>query len=310
MAGMEFVTRADLADAVIAESAKAGDGADGGGRIVALLDAACLPGLPERLEDWDAPSLAMFQGDAAEDLRDVAPYFVEMDAAVFRHFVNDQDVHWAMWRKRAGVLIATDLSLEELRKHFRRFLRVETAASVYFFRFWEPAAARDYFRALPRGDRRERWFLPRDGGRISAFLIPDVTADGLWIERGRAAKLDTQNQPPFTISPDEMGAIEEGRRQDDVTMMIALMAATFPDLTRADPPIDLERSVQKSVGRAWEFGIKQRDNAFQIAAWDAHTSGKFETIDPAGHLRALLESPIDEADKMRRLEERIAELEA
>lgn len=297
MSGTEFIPRADLAAALTAR-----------GRIVALLDAACLPGLPERLETY-GPALSLFQGDAAKDLRDVSPYLVEMNDKLYRNFVNDKNVHWAMWCKRPGILLATDLSLEALRKHFRRFLRIETAGSVYFFRFWEAAATRAYFQALTTDERRDRWFLPREGGVISAFLIPDTTADGVWIERAADLCAAPPVNRPFTLSNAEFGAIQGARQQEDLAAMVALMAATFPDLAQAMPPADLERGVLRSVGRAWEFGIKQRENAFQIAAWDAHTSGHFEAIDPAGQLRALLEAQINETDKMRRLEDRIAALE-
>ena len=56
------------------------------------------------------------------------------------------------------------------------------------------------------------------------------------------------------------------------------------------------------------FGIRQRDYVFRVAAWDLHTDGRFEATDPNRQLSKILEMQTGEADKMRRLAERLKEL--
>lgn len=138
------------------------------GPVVGLLDAANLPGLPERIESRQAEALGLFKGETASVLRDVAPYLIRLpaDSLLLRDFLNDSSLPWAMWRKRPGVLLQTDLDLAALARHLRRFLRVTTPDGMFFFRFWEPASARAYFDTIASSEDRPRWFFPREGGQI------------------------------------------------------------------------------------------------------------------------------------------------
>lgn len=280
--------------------------------VVALLDAACLPGLPERLESRAMPTLSLFQGDLAETLRDVAPYLVQIDPAgsLMRDFVNDGDLPWAMWKKRPGILIATDLDLAALQKHFRRLLRVRTDDGTFFFRFWEQASALAYFAAITDSADRGRWFYPREGGRIDALLIPDAQADALQVFSADGPRPDTRpwEGRPFSLRPPELAALRETRIHDNIQQMIMLMARTFPERVSSLPADQLDKRVRRSVSRAAEFGIRQRGNAFRVAAWDLHSDDVFEAVDPGGNLRRILHTDMLEEDKMRQLVDRLAQL--
>ena len=280
--------------------------------VVALLDAACLPGLPERLESREIPALSLFQGELAEKLRDVAPYLVQMDTAgtLMRDFVNDADLPWAMWKKRPGILILGNLDLAALQKHFRRLLRVRAEEGTFFFRFWEQASALAYFDALAASADRGRWFYPREGGQIDALLVPDTQADALRVFPAGAPRPEARpwESRPFRLDPVELTALRNTRIRDDIQQMVALMLRTFPERAGNLPPGQLEKQVRRSVSRAAEFGILQRGNAFRIAAWDLHSDDVFETVDPAGTLRQILRADLLEEDKMRLLTERLAQL--
>ncbi|WP_299290343.1 DUF4123 domain-containing protein [uncultured Paracoccus sp.] len=280
--------------------------------VVALLDAACLPGLPERLESREIPALSLFQGDLGARLRDVAPYLVQMDTAgtLMRDFVNDADLPWAMWKKRPGILILGDLDLAALQKHFRRLLRVRAEDGTFFFRFWEQSSALAYFDAIATSEERGRWFYPREGGQIEALLVPDAGTDTLRVFPAGAPRPATRpwESHPFRLAPPELAALRSTRVRVNVQQMVTLMLRTFPDRATSLPQEQLEKRVRRSVSRATEFGIRQRGNAFRIAAWDLHSEDVFETVDPAGTLRRILRADLLEEDKMRQLVERIAQL--
>lgn len=280
--------------------------------VVALLDAACLPGLPERLESREIPALSLFQRDLATQLRDVAPYLVQMEVggALMRDFLNDTDLPWAMWKKRPGILILGDLDLAALQKHFRRLLRVRAEDGTFFFRFWEQASALAYFDALSASEDRGRWFYPREGGQIEALLVPDAKADALRVfsAGGPRPAARPWESRPFSLAPAELAALRNTRVRDNIQQMVALMLRTFPQQAAKLPPGQLEKQVRRSVSRAADFGILQRGNAFRIAAWDLHSDDVFETVDPAGTLRQILHADLLEEDKMRMLTERIAQL--
>ena len=280
--------------------------------VVALLDAACLPGLPERLESREIPALSLFQGDLATQLRDVAPYLVQMETggSLMRDVLNDADLPWAMGKKRPGILILGNLDLAALQKHFRRLLRVRAEDSTFFFRFWEQASALAYFDALATSADRGRWFYPREGGQIDALLVPDAKADALRVFAAGGPRPEARpwESRPFSLAPPELAALRNTRVHDNIQQMVALMIRTFPDRVANLPPGQLEKQVRRSVSRAADFGIRQRSNAFRIAAWDLHSDDVFETVDPAGRLRQILHADLLEEDKMRLLTERLAQL--
>lgn len=292
---------------------EAADALAQGGGIVALLDAGRVPGLVERLETGASPYLCLFQGDAAETLADTAPWLVALRPGdpLLRRFLDDRALDWALWDKGAGILLRTNLPLEALRRHLRRFLRIELEDGVFFFRFWQPDMARTYFAGLGPA-RLSRWMFPREGGRIDALLIPDPEAGALIVASSPAAPHDTADpgrdprRGALSLSRDELALLHQARQQQDLARMTALMAATFPERAGSLAPHTLDRALRRSVARAAEFGIRQSDHAFRLAAWDLHADGAFEREDPEGELRAILEAGFPETDKMRRLSERRA----
>ncbi|MFV0411366.1 MAG: DUF4123 domain-containing protein [Paracoccus sp. (in: a-proteobacteria)] len=299
--GQEFIPRQLLLDQLA-----------GRGPVIALLDAANLPGLPERIESRRVEALSLFQGKSAEELRDVAPYLVRMDpdSPLMRDFLNSHDVPWAMWGKRPGLLILSDLDLEALQKHFRRFLRVQTERGTFFFRFWEPASAAAYFEAIEDSPDRGRWFFPREGGQIDAIMAPDAAQDRLqsFAVKGERPENPDWESRPFTLLPDELEAMRGTRTEQNLRQMVTLMAETFPALAARMSPADMDKAVRRSVSRSAELGIRQRNNAFRVAAWDLHSGGKFEDGDPGGELRRILTADLGETEKMHRLAERISRL--
>ncbi len=283
------------------------------GQVHALLDAARLPGLPELLESRDIPARCLFQGKAADELRDVAPYLAQTDPVgpLLPHLLDDTDMPWAMWQKSPGILIVSDIDLASLTQHFRRFLRVQTDRGPNFFRFWEPVAAQAYFTALEgNDDMQDRWFFPRGGGRITALLVPDVYADEFTAFHSADAPAGpTPLARPFSLGAPEIAALRAARMQEDLTAMLVLMIRTFPERAAQMDQTQLDKAIRRSVARMAEFGIRQRDNVFRIAAWDLHSDGPFENSDKSGRLRQILETNNPEGNKMRDLSQRLAQLE-
>lgn len=300
LSGQEFISRQHLTDHLA-----------GRGPVIALLDAASLPGLPERIESRQVEALSLFMGAKAEELRDVAPYLVRLDlnGVFMRDFLNNGQLPWAMWSKRPGLLLLSNLDLKALQKHFRRFLRVQADGNTFFFRFWEPASAIAYFNASAASNDRARWFFPREGGQIDALLVPDLPRDRLCIyTAGPQPQKPVWGNTPFTLQPAELEAMRATRIEQNLQQMVTMMVQAFPDIATKLPPADLNQAVRQSVSRSTELGIHQRKNAFRIAAWDLHSGGRFEDTDPGGSLRHILTASLDETEKMRRLAERIVQL--
>lgn len=108
----------------------------------AILDAAKVPLLPEMLGISGLDYACLFKGEAAEELRNVAPYLVRLEEGhVFtRRLFSNGEAGWQMWDKEPGIFIRAQVGLDELRKNFRKFTKISTdAGSMEYFRFWEGA---------------------------------------------------------------------------------------------------------------------------------------------------------------------------
>lgn len=119
-------------------------------RTYAILDAAKVFGMVEMLENSGLDYRSLFQGQAEEDYRDVAPYMVELEEnhpfteILFTHRPdlpeNMTTLH--MWHKEPGIYVRSRFGFEILRKHFRKFTKLQDEDGKWFyFRFWEAGNA-------------------------------------------------------------------------------------------------------------------------------------------------------------------------
>jgi len=115
----------------------------------AILDAAKVVNFVEMLEASGLEHRCLFKGEAAQEMRDVAPYVVRLEEGVdftrnlFSHD-PEQEVPWFMWDREPGIYIRSRGALDEMWKHFRKFTKVKIAdGTMQYFRFWE-ASVVDY----------------------------------------------------------------------------------------------------------------------------------------------------------------------
>jgi len=113
---------------------------------------------------------------------------------------------------------------------------------------------------------------------------------------------------PRVLLKQDVEALCRRRVDRDLTEVAALMRQTFPEQAARMDDEALDRQIRRSASRAQDFQIRQRANVFRLAAWDLHSDGAFERGDPENRLRTILQSDASEADKMRLLAERLAEL--
>ena len=109
----------------------------------AILDAAKVVNFVEMLEASGLEHRCLFKGEAAEEMRDVAPYVVRLEEDVdftrnlFSHD-PEQEVPWFMWDREPGIYVRSRGSLDDMWRHFRKFTKVQDESGKWFyFRFWE-----------------------------------------------------------------------------------------------------------------------------------------------------------------------------
>ncbi|MDO5606533.1 MAG: DUF4123 domain-containing protein [Paracoccus sp. (in: a-proteobacteria)] len=105
----------------------------------AVLDAAKIANLPEELENGGLPHLCLFRGAAQQEWGHVAPWLVALtpEARLTRRLFTDKP-YFGLWPAAAAMFVRSDLGLDALWRHFRRFTRIRDGQQRWlFFRFWE-----------------------------------------------------------------------------------------------------------------------------------------------------------------------------
>lgn len=155
-------------------------------KTYAIVDAAKLQWGGSEIENCEMPYRCLFKGDAAQELKDVAPYLIELNAetsftrTLFTHNKNMPDemtsVH--LWHKEPGIYIRSRANFEDLWRHFRQFTQIQDENNKwYFFRFWEPWVLREYLNSLCN-DKSEviTWF----GEQSEVTELISVTGGALY----------------------------------------------------------------------------------------------------------------------------------
>ena len=111
------------------------------GPLYAILDAACEPSVPGRLDRSGLEYESLYEGGRGDELAPFGPWLVRLPAGT--PFLDElvRDGWGASWT----VYLTCDLSLPELRKHLRKFLIVKLAdGRQVYFRYYDPRVLRTY----------------------------------------------------------------------------------------------------------------------------------------------------------------------
>lgn len=114
-----------------------------------VLDGASVPGLLERLDEWQPATECLPSGEIKPDLAEVAPYLVRLEP-------ETEFCHWVLsegWGNHWGIFAIAEANLRTMRQHFRRFLTVhDENGKPLWFRFYDPRVLRTY---LPTSNAAE-----------------------------------------------------------------------------------------------------------------------------------------------------------
>ncbi len=105
------------------------------GRLFAILDACDSPSIPVLCAGLgESRAVSLYRGTAEEQFADIAPYLVHVDTAELLDWVLQFSVTPG-W----GIMIVASGTLEQLRTHFRKFLKVQGPdGKPMYFRFYDP----------------------------------------------------------------------------------------------------------------------------------------------------------------------------
>lgn len=104
-------------------------------RAYALIDASQSPDIAVLLEAFDSPARCLFDGDAGEDLGDVAPWLVELTRLddAWDWFVEDG------YGRNWGILLHSRLEIARFKTQLKRFLKItDDKGDSFFFKYYRP----------------------------------------------------------------------------------------------------------------------------------------------------------------------------
>lgn len=229
-------------------------------KTYAVLDAAKMPYLLTGL--LDASGLryqSLFQGATQEDVHEHAPYLVELTEGsdlTCKLFTGAEGVH-GLWEQKLGILLRSRAGFDDLRKHLRKFTRIqdEETGKWFFFRFWEQKYAAQYFSSLSTNfERSQRWFLC-DGQHRTFICTPDPQKSQMVIigpvhdlELGRA-------NTPMRYAQPEKDLLREAKKQIFSEKLEKHLSENIPCF--AEVGADRRQSlVGDLINRASVFGIR------------------------------------------------------
>ena len=160
-------------------------------KVFAILDVGKINSLLNSIEESGCEYRCLFQGKASEEFRETAPYIVQLEPAndftknMFSATGSSRDI----WGMEAGIFIRSRESMNQLRKHFRKFTRVQVEADMRwtYFRFWEPKMITYFLRGTCQSNL-EAFFN-------SAFEIHTRDDSGKWL------RITLENRPLETQTP-------------------------------------------------------------------------------------------------------------
>jgi hypothetical protein len=129
--------------------------------LYALLDAARDDRVLELVRESGDEHQCLYEGDKAVELAEVAPHLVRLPT---HSLILEKLLHEG-WGKSWGVYLTSHGSFQDVRKHFRHFLRVESEGQAFLFRFYDPRVLR-VFLPVCNPEESHQFFGP-----VNCFLI-------------------------------------------------------------------------------------------------------------------------------------------
>jgi hypothetical protein len=275
----------------------------------AVLDAAKVPGLPEMLEGSGLQHACLFQGSAAEELRDAAPWIVRLEENHFltRALFTRGDGPLDLWDAEAGIFLRSAAPLNAVRAHLRKFTRCQdTRGRWVYFRFWDPLPSQAYLDCVAQETPESLALLGKPGPALIplALTCPAIGA-ALVFKCGMIPEtLPTVNQ----LTPTQEQALAramEARRRSEIAKAIR---TGFAEESAHLDDAQLMQLVGDAVHRTGGYGIRSVRHVHVFACWQLVYGAGFEARDPQGILARICGAVGDEGEKIKRVGERLSAL--
>ena len=246
---------ADSADALRGEL-KAG--------LYAVVDSCDEPAVPAWAKDAGPERcVSLYRGDPEEEHWDIAPYLFKLDEPLLARILGHlKDRPW-------GLFAACKGTLEEMRRHWRRFLLVKSPqGEEWVFRFYDPRVL-EVFLPTCREEEARSFFGPC---RWLALTVPGTDA----LARIEPAKPAPPGQLPtasaskqqlLAIRPEQMEAFQVLAERMFARRVAAFLRDDHADLVEGLDDEELLRRTTLGLARAKRHGMAWERTQVVFVTW-------------------------------------------
>lgn len=259
------------------------------------------------LDDLDVPVRCLFKGDAAETLKESAPYLIDMtlpagaceDGASVPVF--HRDFFAKHWGANTGIFIRTPAPMAEVWGHFRKFTKVamEEDGNRVFFMFHDPRVLPGYLRNIQRNAAKVRCFCSDDQGAPFQFIV-EKEGSGAFTACPDMALLAERPRPRFSLSYSDFLSHAAAVRRKRASRMAERIKADFPNELADNDLGRVADFALKITDRFNGYCITKQEYIHVLVAWSIFFGEGFEDKDPQGILRDICRSELSEDEKFAR----------
>lgn len=233
----------------------------GSGRLYAAFDGADTPDVAEKAREIGPRyGVCLYRPqDDDEELADVAPYLFQLTPELFpwvRSLIGEDP--------SACIFALADTNLEGMRRHFRRYLVVQSPAGTKMnFRFFDPRVLVTWLDCCTAEELDDFY------GPVAEFGIP--TEDGLgalfW-KRRVEGPMRRRSEVLLKLRPAQMRAFAKASEERFVDRTTLFLQSEFAD-ARREPRTSLKPAVAEQIDRARGHGFSTEIQlvTYVVTAW-------------------------------------------
>lgn len=259
------------------------------------------------LDAIDLPAQCLFEGKAAEESGETAPWLVDMSIPESGN-AGGLSFHRRFFARHyptgTSLLIQTDASFAAMRQYLRRFtqLPVQDDGRVRFFRFWDPRVLHPFLITIADDAPRMRRMMITDAGQPLNYIIHDGEVD-ICLSPD-AEKLADTPVMPMRLYFSDFDTIARARAAERRKRMADRICASFTRELEHRPRKAIEAAVDHAVRIFGGYGFKTYAYLHFFAVWTVFYGPGFETRDPAGTLQEICRSSAPEAERFKAFRDR------
>ena len=258
-------------------------------KTYAIVDAGKFQWGFDEIKNCGMPFRCLFKGEAAKQLKDVAPYLIEINQEsrftqrLFKYDPEIPDVMTSvhLWHKEPGIYIRSRSDFDTIWKHFRRFTRVQNdKGEWYYFRFWEPKVSLNTLQMLSGNQKETSDFLrPRNNPPVFSIL---VISDAKLSVIKPVDTIDESTRAPFILTKDKYDFLNNSYRErfeKEFAKKLFDISPKHRMWLAIDSIEPIEKFVQILAYGAKEIGFRAKNEVAKLVSF-SYFFGSYSLNDP------------------------------